>query len=69
MNTLECTPAYGQDYTTAKAVKDAWKAGKDFKIATFGPDMGRYINKEDADRMHTPVLLRYARLTKVVYIP
>jgi len=68
VDTLECTPAYGQDYTTVKSVRDAWNAGKDFVIATFGPDMGRYINKQDADRTGASVMLRYARLTKVVYI-
>lgn len=68
VDTLECTPAYGRDYTSAKAVKTAWNDNLDFQIATFGPDMGRFINKQDAVRAGLSVMLRYARLTKVVYI-
>lgn len=41
-------PAYGRDYKSKKAVMVDWDAGKDFVILSMGPDMGRYINKEDA---------------------
>jgi hypothetical protein len=64
---IEVTPAYGRDYTTAKAVKADWKAGKDFIICCmFHPDNGRYINKEDADKDPSlTVNLRYDELRKV----
>lgn len=42
-------PAYGRDYKSAKAVRDAWNEGKDFQISNaFSPDDGRYVNKSDA---------------------
>ena len=64
MDTLEVTPAYGADYKNQAEVKAAWNAGKDFKIATFGPDMGRYMSKRDG--LH--VLIRYKKLQNVMYI-
>ena len=67
MEDLELTPAYGRDYTSAKAVKADWEAGKDFKIATFGSNMGRYVNKDDAPKGAT-LQIRYKRLTQVCII-
>jgi hypothetical protein len=66
-DTLEVTPAYGEDYTSQAQVKAAWAAGKDFQIQTYGPDMGRYMNKADAKGLRT-VLIRYAKLQKVMAI-
>ena len=68
MDTLEVTPAYGVDYKNQKEVKAAWNAGADFKIETFGPDMGRYINKQDADNTGAHVVIRYSKLRNVLYI-
>jgi hypothetical protein len=67
---LECTPSYGRDYKSAKEVKEAYAAGKDFTIATFGRDMGRQINKQDAenDKGITALNIRYKRLTQVCVI-
>ena len=62
---LTLSPAYGRDYTSQKAVKADWDADKDFVIETFGPDMGRYINKSQAPGK---VSIRYAKLTKVVIL-
>ena len=64
---LEVTPAYGRDYKSAKEVKAAWAEGKDFQIATFGPEMGRYVNKDDAPKGAT-IMLRYKKLTQVATV-
>lgn len=60
-------PAYGRDYKSQKAVKEAFDAGKDFIIQDFfsGND-GRAVNKEDARREGLTLSIRYDRLTKVV---
>jgi|694.fasta_scaffold143445_8 hypothetical protein len=65
---ITLSPAYGRDYTSAKAVKADWTAGKDFRIESYGPDMGRYIGKEEADREKLTVCIRYKRLTQVCVI-
>jgi hypothetical protein len=65
---LEVTPAYGRDYRSAKAAKEDWAAGKDFKIASVDhPDCGRYVNKDDAPKGST-VLIRYRELTQVTCV-
>ncbi len=69
MDTLEVTPAYGVDYTSQAAVKQAWADGKDFLIETVGPDWHRYINRQDAEREpSTTVMVRYAGLMKVMVV-
>lgn len=45
---LEVSPAYGKDYKNKKEVEAGWHAGHDFQIQSYGPHMGRYINKQDA---------------------
>lgn len=65
---LTLSPAYGRDYTSAKAVKADWLAGKDFRIESYGPDMGRYIGKEEADREGLTVHIRYKRLTQICVV-
>lgn len=66
---LTVVPAYGRDYTSAKAVKADWEAGKDFQICDMScQNDGAYINKEDASREGITVNVRYARLTKVLPI-
>lgn len=68
MQYIECTPAYGRDYKSAKEVKAAWVEGKDFLIASVDhPDCGRYLNKDDAPK-GTTLLLRYKALTQVTTI-
>jgi hypothetical protein len=59
---FEVTPAYGRDYTTAKAAKADWNEGKDF----LDPSTGRYMSKRNADAdpsMH--VIIRYSQNRKV----
>lgn len=59
-------PAYGRDYTSAKAVKEAWERGDDFKDARTGLYMSkRDVANEPAD-VHIEV--RYAKLRKVVIV-
>lgn len=59
---LTVIPAYGRDYRSAKDAKADWQAGKDFQIATYGPDDGRYCNRADAPE---GVMIRYKRLTQI----
>lgn len=61
MTWIEVIGAYGRDYTTAKAAKADWTAGKDFKDTA----SGSYVNKADADRLGLSVTIRYAKLLKV----
>lgn len=60
-------PAYGRDYTSKKAVLADWNAGKDFVVASYGPDDGKYVNKEDAPRGAT-LNIRYKRLTQICVV-
>ena len=64
---MTLTPSYGRDYKSAKAVKADWEAGKDFTIASIGPDMGRQCSKSDLPA-GTSVTLRYAKLRKCVVV-
>ena len=54
-------PAYGREYTTAKAVKADWDNGKDFVICNMHDEYdGKPFNKADASMAgHTSVQLRY----------
>lgn len=65
MTYVTVTPAYGRDYKSAKAALADWMANKDFRIATYGPDDGRYINREQVPSSWK-VNIRYSNLTKVV---
>ncbi len=66
---LTCTPSYGRDYKTAKEVKEAWAAGKDFTINDMSSrDDGRQINKQDADQGKVTVHIYFNRRTKSVVI-
>jgi hypothetical protein len=67
MKTLTVVPAYGRDYTTAKAAKADWQADKDFIIADFfNPWDGKYINRPQATDY--AVTIRFNRLTKTVRV-
>jgi hypothetical protein len=63
---MTLTPSYGRDYKSAKAVKADFEAGKDFTIASIGPDMGRQCSIRDLKGK--TVTLRYAKLTKCVVV-
>ena len=60
-------PAYGRDYKSGKEVQADWDAGKDFTIATFGPDDGRQINKQDA-RPGDTLNIRFKKLANIKVI-
>lgn len=67
---MTLTPAYGRDYTSGKAAKADWEAGKDFVVADMmDPYCGKSINKEDAKKAGiTSVNIRYKRLTGIVVV-
>jgi len=61
-------PSYGRDYKSGKEVQEAWDAGKDFTINSFGhPDDGRQINKQDA-KPGQSYNIRYKKLTQIKVI-
>lgn len=66
-NSLLVVPAYGRDYRSRKAVQADWEAGKDFRIASYGPENGRYVNKDDAPA-GVVIYARYDRQRKMVRI-
>ena len=68
MKTITVIPAYGRDYKSKKAILEDWNASKDFQIATFGPDDGHYINKEDLAKDTTGLThlnFRHKQLTQL----
>jgi len=66
--TLEVVPAYGRDYKSQAEVKADWEANMDFQIVSAFAH-GRYINKQDADREpDTGIIVRYAKLAKVMVL-
>lgn len=70
-NYITVVPAWGSDYKSQKAVKDAWNAGKDFIVQDmFSQWNGKPVNKEDAERYApgSKFMVRYDRLTKVVQV-
>jgi hypothetical protein len=64
---LDLIPAYGRDYKSQKEVKEAWLAGKDFEVATFGPEMGRVLNVSDAPK-GSVMNIRFKQLRNVAVI-
>ena len=61
---LTVIPAYGRDYSSAKAVKADFEANKDFQICDMSSrDDGRYINAEQLKPGDT-LAVRYAKKTK-----
>jgi len=66
---LVLSAAYGRSYNSKKDVITDFDANKDFVIQSIGPDMGRYVNKEQLVKAGIKeVNIRYARLTKVAVI-
>ena len=61
-------PAYGRDYTNAKAVKADFDADRDFQICDmFSGQDGRMVNKQDLAKGDT-LNVRYKRLTQIAVI-
>ena len=66
---MTLTPAYGRDFKSQAAVKAAFAANSDFIIADFNhPDSGRYCNRADLLGSETSVMIRYAKLRKIVQV-
>lgn len=66
---MTLVPAYGREYKSKAAVITDFNAGKDFEIASIGPDMGRYVNKPQlVEAKVGEVMIRYAKLTKIVAV-
>jgi hypothetical protein len=63
---LTLIPAYGRDYKSKAAVLADLAANKDFTIATYGPDDGRYVNAEQIQGQR--VTVRYSGLRKVAVV-
>ena len=66
---MTLTPAYGADYKSQKEVRAAFAADKDFIIAdVMNPDSGRYCNRADLLGSESSVMIRYAKLRKIVQV-
>ncbi len=65
---VTAVPAYGRDYKSAKAVKEAWNAGRDFRIQSYNES--GYVNKEDwaIYGVGRKLSIRYNNLRSVVNI-
>jgi hypothetical protein len=63
---ITLVPSYGRDYKSGKAVLEAWEAGKDFTIQSYGhPHDGRQINLQDAQTTGGTFNIRYKGLTMI----
>jgi len=70
MSTINLIPAYGRDYRSQKAVKEAFDADRDFIVADISSRYdGSYANKSNLvnDGIKT-VFIRYGQLRKVMRI-
>lgn len=67
---MTIVPSYGRDYTSGKAARADWEAGKDFTIMDMSSrDDGRQINLADAQRGGiSTVTIRYKRHTQLVVV-
>ena len=70
MSHTTVTPAFGRDYTSAKAAKADWEAGKDFILRDMSSRWdGKPINLEDAKGAgYTEVNIRFANNAKLVVV-
>jgi len=60
-------PAYGRDYKNAKAAKEAFLAGHDFRIADISCRWnGSYVSLRDLEE-GTRVEIRYKKLTQAIF--
>lgn len=67
---MTLTPAYGRDYSSAKAAKADFYAGKDFIVNDFhDPYDGKPVNIQDLRQTETRrVTLRFSSLRKVTVV-
>ena len=68
MPSYELSPAYGRDYTSAKAAKAAWAAGQDW-VGDYQCQF-RPVSRLELDRLHASytVVLRYGKLRKLCVV-
>lgn len=65
---MTLTPAYGRDYVSAKAAKEAFLSGKDWILNDISsPWDGKPCNIDDMPS-GTKVNLRYAKLRKITTV-
>lgn len=65
---MTLTPAYGRDYKSVQAVREAYNKGDDFVIADmFHEASGRYVNKAQL-LTERNVFVRYQKLTKITLV-
>lgn len=65
---LTVVPAYGRDYTSQRAVREAWESGKDFQISDMSSRYdGSYINKSDKPD-DVIINIRYKGMTRICQI-
>jgi len=64
-NWTELVPAYGREYKSQKAVKDAFLEGRDFRLRNTHVAATRQATSlaDDVRAVGTMVILRYKRLT------
>ena len=68
---MTLVPLPSRDYTSKAQVMEAWNGNKDFHTADIMSGYGHATNKADLERMGKShgVSIRYARQTKVIYLP
>lgn len=63
------SPSYGRDYKKKADILTDWLANLDFTIESFGPDMGRQINLQDAELGGViDINVRYSNMRKVAVL-
>jgi hypothetical protein len=66
---MTLVPAYGRDYKSRAAALADFEAGRDFRIASVGPDIGRYVNRSQlVEAGIREVSIRYARLARIAMV-
>ena len=61
-------PSYGRDYTSKKAVLEAWNSGKDFTINNIMHEYdGKQTSIKDIEALGS-VNIRYDKLRKVIVL-
>jgi len=66
---MTVSPSYGRDYKNKASILADWKSNLDFTIQSYGPDMGRQINIQDAEHGNVKSLnVRYSNMYKVAVL-
>ena len=62
------SPAYGRDYKSRKAVREDWRADKDFIIEQIhgSPGNGHTVaNRSDLQDTHGPINIRFHKMQRM----